>query len=274
MTETIAYTDYTPEQIRDTIEKAVAADGTRRQPRFYVITGSHVYGFPSESSDVDVRGFHTVEAERYAYLNTPKKEVNINMDGVTQGFEDVADIELRSSELRQFGHLLSTANYNIMEVVFEAEQVMNGLVLDIDALRALIKEYLPLNVPHSYVGMARSNYYNYLDPHKEEAYRPSPKKFLYVYRGLLGARYVHENHDIEANVRTLAEEVELGDPDLIDRLIHQKQNVDEEECSDELEEDVRGAITEAMNDLPDFDSVEKAEYRDDLDQWMRKVRHA
>lgn len=32
------------EELRDFIEKAVAQKGTQNQPRFYAITGSHIYG--------------------------------------------------------------------------------------------------------------------------------------------------------------------------------------------------------------------------------------
>jgi len=55
--------EYSAEEIRDFIEQAVARKGTENQPRFYAITGSHIYGFDSADSDIDVRGLHLVPAE-------------------------------------------------------------------------------------------------------------------------------------------------------------------------------------------------------------------
>lgn len=267
--------DYTTAQLRDVIERAVAgtADGHQRNPRWFAVTGSHVYGFPSASSDLDVRGFHTVPADRYAMLDRPQNdEVTVNMDGTTDGFEDVAEIDLRSSELRHFGHLLRKANYNVMELVFCAPQVMNGVPLELDALRALLREHLPVNVPHSYVGMAKSNYYNYLDPAKTEAYDPRPKKYLYVYRGLLGAQYTHDEHAVEADVRALAEAVDWGDRAMVDELISLKRDADIETVGGDFEDTVRDEIAAAFNRVPDFGPVDKHDYVAALDDWMRKVR--
>ena len=120
---------YSDEEIREFIEDAVARKGTQNRPRFYAITGSHIYGFESAESDIDVRGLHVVPPAEYAYLNTPANEVTINMDGTTDGFEEYAEVDLRSYELKQFGVLLAKANYNVLELVFGAPTVMNGMPL-------------------------------------------------------------------------------------------------------------------------------------------------
>jgi hypothetical protein len=161
---------YSPVELREFIERAVARTGTRNRPRFYAVTGSHLYGFDATDSDIDLRGFHLTPAEEYAYLERPAGEVTVNMDGVTDGFEAWGDVDLRSYELRQFGSLLEGANYNVVELVLAAPTVMNGLPLEMDALAALVRERLPMNVPHAYLGMARNNYYKHLDPEKAEGY--------------------------------------------------------------------------------------------------------
>ncbi|MFB6178603.1 MAG: DNA polymerase beta superfamily protein [Halorientalis sp.] len=219
--------EYSDEDIREFIEAAVAQKGTQHRPRFYAITGSHIYDFESADSDIDVRGLNVVPPEEYAYLETPAEEVTVNMDGTTEGFEEYAEVDLRSCELRKFGSLLAKANYNVIELVFEAPTVMNGMPLEMDALQALIREHLPMNVPHAYLGMAKSNYYKHLDPEKSEGYEPKAKKFLYVYRGLLGAQYVINHEDIEANVHELAKSVDGGDPELVDDLVAHKREVSE-----------------------------------------------
>ena len=150
---------YSDDKIREFIEKAVAQKGTEHHPRFYAVTGSHIYGFESADSDIDIRGIHVAPAQEYAYLQTPAEEVTVNMDGTTEGFEEYAEVDLRSYELKKFGSLLAKANYNVIELVFEAPTVMNGMPLEMDALQDLVRDFLPMNVPHAYLGMAKSNYY-------------------------------------------------------------------------------------------------------------------
>lgn len=263
---------YSDEEIREFIEAVVAQTGTRYQPRFYAVTGSHIYGFDSPDSDIDVRGLHVAPAEEYASLRTPASEVTVNMDGVTEGFGAYADVDLRSYELKKFGSLLAKANYNVVELVFEAPTVMNGIPLEMDALEALIREYLPMNVPHAYLGMAKSNYYKHLGPEKTEGYDPRPKKFLYVYRGLLGATYVLEHEDIEADIHTLATAVDGGDPQLVDDLIGHKREADEPTVPEALEERARTAILEQFNALDALPKPDKSGYWEALDDWMHNVR--
>jgi predicted nucleotidyltransferase len=262
---------YSPVELREFIERAVARTGTRNRPRFYAVTGSHLYGFDSADSDIDLRGFHLTPAAEYAYLERPAGEVTVNMDGVTEGFEAWADVDLRSYELRQFGSLLEGANYNVVELVLAAPTVMNGLPLEMDGLAALVRERLPMNVPHAYLGMARNNYYKHLDPEKAEGYNPRAKKFLYVYRGLLGARYVLKHRDVEPDVRELARAVAGGDPDLVGELIAHKRDTGGP-VPDALAERARSAIVEQFNALEPLPDPEKAGYREALDDWMRKVR--
>lgn len=264
--------EYSEEDIREFIEEAVAQKGTKNHPRFYAVTGSHLYGFDSPDSDIDVRGIHVAPAEEYAYLQTPAEEVTINMDGTTEGFEAYSEVDLRSYELKKFGSLLEGANYNIIELVFEAPTVMNGMPLEMDALQDFIRDFLPMNVPHAYLGMAKSNYYKHLDPEKTDGYDPRPKKFLYVYRGLLGAQYVLSNEDIEADIHQLAEDVDGGEPGLVDDLVAHKRESDESTVPDDLEKRARSAITSQFNTLDELPEPDKSGYRDAIDDWMRKVR--
>lgn len=263
---------YDADELRDVVERAVAQQGTERRPRFYAVTGSHVYGFDSAGSDVDVRGVHVVPPEEYAYLQTPASEVTVNMDSTTAGFEDYADVDLRSYELRQFGDLLVQANYDVLELVLEAPTVMNGMPLELEALRELVREYLPMNVPHAYLGMAKSNYYKHLDPEKAEGYDPAPKTFLYVYRGLLGAQYVLDHEDVEADVHELARAVDGGDPDLVAELVEHRRTSDEPSVPSDLESRAREAIAAQFNALGEFPDPDEAGYREAIDDWMRKVR--
>jgi hypothetical protein len=44
------------ECIERVVDKAVRRGGEDAWPAFYAVTGSHIYGFPSEEGDVDVGG--------------------------------------------------------------------------------------------------------------------------------------------------------------------------------------------------------------------------
>jgi len=261
--------EYTDEQLRDTIEDAVAGQSNTGQchPRFYVIGGSHMYGFPDSDSDIDIRGFHTVPAAEYAVLDSPKKEITMDQSGV----------DLRSYELRHFGQQLAKANFNIMEMLFEGHEIMNGVTLEIDALRSLVSDHLPLDVTQSYTGMAKSNYHSYLDASKPSAYDPSPKKYLYVYRALLGAWYVYNEHDICADVCELAETVPHGSPELVDDLIEAKQEGTGQLTGDD---DLEALQSRAVDEITDAfnrrdvrpGSADKDAYRSDIDDWMMSLR--
>ena len=121
--------------------------------------------------------------------------------------------------------------------------------------------------------MARSNYYSYLDTDKAEAYDPRPKKFLYVYRALLGAEYVNENEDIIADVRELGAEVSHADTVLIDDLIEAKQDGIESLHGTDLGECARAEIAAAFNELPaEFSDYDKQGYLADIDMWMNHLR--
>lgn len=263
---------YSTDAIRDFVEDAVAESGTRRQPRFYALTGSHVYGFASADSDVDVRGIHAVPPEEYAYLEEPTPEVAVNTDGVTDGFEAYADCDLRSDEPKRFGERLVDANFDVVELVLAAPVVVNGLPLELAALRAIVREHLPMNVPHAYLGLAKSNYYKHLDPDKERGHGPRPKQFLYVYRALLAATYVLEREAVEPNVHALADAIATGDPDLVDELVALKRAPDTATVPDDLETRARDAIVSQFNALDPLPSVDKHGYRTAIDDWMRNVR--
>lgn len=260
-----------PERIERVIDKAVRRSGEDARPAFYAVTGSHIYGFPSEEgSDVDVRGFHVAKTERYALLESPREQIVVNQDGLTEGFEDYPEIDLVSYELKKFGQLLYKANFNVLEVVFEGDEIVNSVPLEIAALRQLVEDRLPMDVPRTYFGMAKSNYWKHLNPNRE-SYNPTAKKFLYVLRGLMAAQYVGRERTIEADVRELSEYV-LGNTDLVDELIAVKREAESAEVGEDLAARADETITRLFNEAEPPAKVDKSEYRQALDDWMLKVR--
>lgn len=274
MSEFLKYQDYDKEEVRNIIQKAVQKR-ENWEPKFYAISGSHIYGFPSkESSDVDVRGFHIADGTRYMTLDSPQEQKIINQsENPTEGFEHVEDVELVSYELKKFGSLLHKSNFNVLEFLFHGKTVMNGDPMAIDALKDIIEDYLPADVPYHYRGMAKQNYHKYLD--KDSNYRPEAKKFLYVIRGLLAAEYVQENASIEPDINVLAEHL-LGYEDIetINDLIEVKRDDEFEHAPEELQEKAHDLISKLFNDLEleEDKKVEVTEYRQEINDWMIKVR--
>ena len=258
-------------RIERVIDEAVRQSGDDARPAFYAVTGSHIYGFPSEEGgDVDVRGFHIADGTRYAGLDEPREQIIVNQNRLTEGFEDYPEIDLVSYELKKFTTLLYQANFNVLEVVFCGIEVVNGVPLEMASLRRLVEERLPLDVPRTYFGMAKSNYWKHLNPNRE-SYAPTAKKFLYVLRGLLAAQYVIEERTIEADIRELSEHV-LGDTDLVDELIAVKVEGESAEVDEALAARADETITRLFNEVEPPERVDKAAYREALNDWMLKVR--
>lgn len=259
--------------IETVIDRAVRPN-EQSKPAFYAVTGSHIYGFPSEEGgDVDVRGFHLADGERYMGLDTPQEQYIVNQDGTTEGFEAYADIDLVSYELKKFGSLLYSANFNVLETVFCGDEVINGIPLEMESLRALIRDELPMDVPKTYFGMAKSNYWKFLNPEKGK-YRPTAKKYLYVIRGLLASEYVRHEATIEADITDLSEW--YGDAaitqivfDLIDaKRDHEKTEIEGTDLAEAADE----WIPRLFNEVEPPEQVDKDDYRSKLDDWMLKVR--
>lgn len=244
------------------------------KPAFYAVTGSHIYGFPSEKGgDVDVRGFHLADGDRYLCLDTPQEQYIINQDGTTEGFEAYADIDLVSYELKKFTSLLYTANYNVLEVVFCGHEVLNGIPLEMESLRTLIEEQLPMDVPKTYFGMAKSNYWKFLNPEKGK-YRPTAKKYLYVIRGLLASEFVRQEATITADITELTSWYD--DPELtriVNELIDAKHDHETAEIEGmELADDADEWIPRLFNEAEPPEQADKETYKSALDDWMLKVR--
>lgn len=263
---------YDAAELREFVETAVAQGDEAGQPVFCAVGGSHRYGFTGPESDVDLRCVHVVPAAEYAYLQRPASEHTVNQDGVTAGFEEFADVELRSYELRKFGSLVHGGSPDVVELVFDAPTVLDEIPDEVAALRETIREFLPLNLPHAYRGLARSICDEHLDPDRDGGREPRAKQVLHAYRALLAARYVLEREDVEADVRALAETVGGGDPTLVDVLIERRRDAASARLGVDLASRARTAIEEQFDAVEELPEPEPTGYREAIDEWMRTVR--
>lgn len=246
-------------------------------PVYYAIGGSHIYGFPSEEgSDIDLRGFHIhLPTEDYARLKQPDEQIIVNQGTTTRGYEDYEEIELVSYELRKFTSLVADANFNVLEILFGGIEVINTIPTELERLMFwTIQDMLPSRTHKAYLGMAKSNYQRYLQPHKE-GYKPCAKKFLYVIRGLYASEFVLETEQIEPSIRNLAEKVEGGRPGLVSELIEYKTEREDMKVPKFLRDEAHDHINEKMNDMDELpDDDDDWDYRDEFDDWQMELRKA
>jgi hypothetical protein len=256
------------------VQRVVAEQTADAVPAFYAVAGSHRYGFAGPDSDVDVRGFHVAPAERYASLDPPRDQVRVNQDGVTDGFASHPDVEVVSYELRAFASQVASGNPNLLELLFGGARVLDRCPDRVDDLAALVEANLPMGVPASYRGMARTNHAKFLDPDRA-SYDPTAKTYLHVARALLAAAYVAEERTIEPCVRPLADAV-VGDATVVDPLVAARRRDPGARLDAELRERADALVGELFERAPG-EAVEAGDpggFRAVVDDWQWTVRAA
>lgn len=257
-------------EIRGFIEKELAED---EEPIFYALSGSHLYGFPSENGgDVDIRGFHAVYSEEYLKLNSPREQLEVEKNW-DSSFEQ-EKIDLVSYELKKFGYLIFKTNFNVLEWIFGENIVWNRREEELEELRDIIRSHLPADIPYHYRGMAKQNYRKFLDPNSG-SYNPTAKKFLYVTRGILGAKYIQENHELEPDITEMADQLlEEEEAKIIHDLIAEKRGNEKEKASRELIERADQLINRLFSEIEVEPNKDDEKLTQEIDEWMLKTRKA
>lgn len=255
--------DYDQESLTEQIHEIVATEA--RQPMFYAISGSHLYGFSSDESDLDVRGFH-LSRKRWDMLDGPDEQV-------TLGQEAPGELDVVSYELRKFGKLLDKGNFNVIELYMDAPIVYDSPNAPMGRLVEKTRDKLPLDLPVHYRGMAKQNYHKYLERKDSDSYKPIAKKYLYVLRGLLAARYVVEENDITADIKELAT-MHDDAPEIVGELIDWKSRYGDTKIPMKLESESGKLARELLNKDPYLEDTEynSEAWRSNIDEWMRTVR--
>lgn len=244
-------------------------DGIR--PAFYTITGSHLYGYPSASSDIDVCGFHICPPKEWVSIEGHRETVKTTQPGIQKDGE-MKDVELKSYEMQKMGGMLVGSNPNTVEMLFSDKVLINGIPSSIRAIKELLEAEMPMNIPHRYSAMARGNFKKYLKNPDRSGYRPQAKKYLHVLRGLLGAKYVHNNGMMEPRLTVMAESV-MGGDSLVRDIIAAKRQNEGDLMDNQLEAEAKD-LTEALIDKAEYGQGD--EVRETLtpkvDEWMIETR--
>ena len=170
---------------------------------FATISGSHLYGFASTDSDLDIRAVHRLPLEEVVGLRTGPETLQSSRT------RDGVELDVVSQELAKFCRLLLRPNGHILE------QVLSPLVVTTTDLHAELVALAPGCVTrfhsHHYQGFAKGQWQLF---EREGRVKPA----LYTLRVLLTGIHLMRTGELECDLRTLFPGMGLPYvPDLIER---------------------------------------------------------
>ncbi|MBA4387758.1 MAG: nucleotidyltransferase [Verrucomicrobia bacterium] len=178
---------------------------------FVTVSGAHLYGFPSEDSDYDLRGVHMLPIDDVFGLEPGKETVESSK--IWEGLE----IDLVTHDAKKFFKLLLKKNGYVLEQLFSPLVVQT--TQEHDELKSIARKCITKFHAHHYLGFSETQWNLFL---KESP--PRVKPLLYVYRVLLTGIHLMRTWEIEANLVNLNKEFRLPYiNDLISRKLSQKE---------------------------------------------------
>ncbi len=166
------------------------------KPLFVTVSGAHIYGFPSDNSDVDLRGCHQLPLEQVLGLNPPKQ--TIDRSSVEAGTE----VDIVSHEISKYFGLLIKNNGYVLEQIFSPLVIQGQGFLD--ELKPIAAGCITRFHYHHYRG-----FYATQRRLIEKAERKTFKSVLYAYRVLMTGTHLMRTGRIETDVRVLNEDFKL-----------------------------------------------------------------
>ncbi|HYE08203.1 MAG TPA: nucleotidyltransferase domain-containing protein [Planctomycetota bacterium] len=230
---------------------------------FVTISGSHLYGFSSPDSDVDLRGVHLLRAE--ALLGLDLHDETVESSEVRAGLE----VDYVTHDLRKFVAMMLKRNGYVLE------QLYSPLVVRTSAVHAELKALgagcITRHHAHHYRGFAHTQWELFL---KEQPRRVKP--LLYVYRVLLTGIHLMRSGRIECDLNTLNADAGL---DWLPELIARKTGTREQATLDDGDiERHRATFAQLMQRLDDAAAAsslpDSASSREALDELIVRVRLA
>lgn len=199
---------------------------------FLTASGAHLYGFPSEDSDYDLRGCHIAPVEQLISLSPPKETYEV-LDR-----DAPVEVDLVTHDLGKYLKLLLNKNGYVLEQVFSPMIVRGDERLE--ELRELSLGCLTRHHFHHFRSFAKNQWEALQEPGSATV-----KKLLYAYRPLLVGITLMQEGVVESNIVTLNERFGLR---FIDDLVEAKINGTERMPLDETELDEHRAHFERLNE--------------------------
>lgn len=171
---------------------------------FATFSGAHLYGFPSQDSDYDLRGVHVLPAKEVVGLSEPNETIEVSEQG------DHLELDLVTHDIRKFALLMLKKNGYVLEQLYSPLVVLT--TLEHDELKPIGRECITKHHVHHYLGFAKTQWQLF-----EKETPPRVKPLLYVYRVLLTGIHLMRTGWVETNLVRLNEAFKLPYiPDLIE----------------------------------------------------------
>jgi hypothetical protein len=217
------------------------------------ISGSHLYGFESEDSDVDYRGTFVLNTNNFLTMERPIDVIEFNHDG-----NDVVLFEIK----KEMG-LALRGNCNIIEHI-NCKQIYNTARF-VEFRQLINNSYGKKGLYDSYSGMATFNYKKFILQGKR-----TYKKYLYVMRGLMAGIYVLQTGQIEPNIDKLNEYFKI--PEVKELIRMKKSGLEFDVCKEFLDGSLEKVIDELFERMDK--AYEKSKIQDEPDDDDKKNANA
>jgi uncharacterized protein len=185
---------------KDTIVNNIVRDGNWRNEIVYLcLSGSHLYGYASENSDIDVRGCYIMPLDRALGIGHTRYSIerNINLAGVPL-------LDIQVFDIKKEVELLMANNSNVFEHVF-ADPIATSN--DHTRLKNFARKVLTTRIYQPYRGIAISSFEKFIKSPIEngKSGEITCKQMFYVFRPLMAGIYALETGKIESNLVKLCD---------------------------------------------------------------------
>jgi len=185
-----------PAPLRATAERFLEARPPPGEVLLCAVTGSHLYGFPSPDSDIDLKGIHQTPTADIVGLYPGRSDHDR-----LEVFEGV-ECDLTTHELAAALRLLLKGNGNMLERIFSPLQLVDSAVLP--ELRELAVRSLSRASAGHYRGYLKGM-------RREHARKPRAKSLLYCVRVALTGAHLLREGVLESDLTKLADSYGFGD---------------------------------------------------------------
>ncbi|MEZ4381503.1 MAG: nucleotidyltransferase domain-containing protein [Nannocystaceae bacterium] len=239
----------------------LAAQPVVGRPILCAVTGSHIYGFPSADSDLDLKGIYVAPIRRLLGLTRPAESFDR-----LERFEG-AELDLTLTEARQALDLLLRGNGNMLERILSPLQLIDGP--ELAQLRALALGAISKRFFRHYQGFFRGKCRDH-----ERSDQPKAKNLLYVYRVALTGIHLLRSGALETDLSALAPL--YGYDDALDLIALKRQGSERDALPAPIDEHHRTDWDRLGSDLEEAYATSKlpeaAPNADAISEWLIDLR--
>ncbi len=178
---------------------------------FATVSGAHLYGFPSNDSDYDLRGVHVLPLRDVVGLDIGRETIQV------EEIRDNLELDLVTHDAKKFFGLMLKKNGYVLEQLYSPLIVQTSP--EHEELKEIGKRCITKFHAYHYFGFAKTEWKLF---EKENPHRVKP--LLYIFRVLLTGIHLMRTGEIEANLVTLNEVFDISYiPELIERKVNGKE---------------------------------------------------